>query len=280
MHAIAHHPFRSHLGPLVASRHAGHLPCSSVEEVDPRDRLENEGWYGKGAMRFRAGLLVTDRQRDEALDFVCQNYREAGYSTPDSLAPADVEFVTGAAKRHHRMIGTLSLWRDGAAGLQADEIYAEELNRLRCRGERLGELGRLAMDSRTPALTLLLSMVGKVVAAGCERWHLTHLVIECNPRHVGFYTRALGFSVIGGKRECSLVGAPAVLLHVSAGHLLHVTHQFGRVARIKNVRTEPAAASVDRDIELREPPIVQPVMPGYLLPSNPPAATSLALAGI
>lgn len=241
MHAIAHHRSRSGSSNLVASRFAGHAPHPAGAEHG-QDRMQDEDWHGKGAMRFRAGLLVTDGQYAEALEFVRHNYRMAGYSSPDSLAPAGVDALTGVARRHQKIIGTLSVWRDGAAGLQADEIYAEELDRLRARGERIGELGRLAMDSKTPALTLLLSLVGKVVGGACERWHLTHLVIECNPRHVGFYTRALGFSVIGGKRECALVSAPAVLLHVSAGHLLHVTHQFGRVPRIKNVRAEAGAA--------------------------------------
>lgn len=239
-------------------------------------------------MRFRAGLLISHDQNVEALDFVRQNYRQAGYSIPDSLAPAGVEHVIGAAKRHQKMIGTLSLWRDGSAGLQADEIYGDELSRLRGRGERLGELGRLAMDSRTPALTLLLSMVGKVVGAGCDRWHLTHLVIECNPRHVGFYTRALGFSVIGGERDCALVNAPAVLLHVSTGHLLHVTHQFGRVARIKNVRMDSVTASSERESYPRGASAIGPVMQGYPVAESPlpapvhslaPAFTS-AFAGI
>lgn len=262
MHAIAHHRSRSGSSNLVASRFAGHVAHPSSEEHG-QERMEGEAWYGKGAMRFRAGLLFTDSQHAEALEFVRHNYRTAGYSCPDSLAPSGVDSLTGVAKRHQKIIGTLSVWRDGPAGLQADEIYAEELSRLRARGERIGEIGRLAMDSKTPALTLLLSLVGKVVGAARERWHLTHLVIECNPRHVGFYTRALGFSVIGGKRECALVSAPAVLLHVSAGHLLHVTHQFGRVPRIKNVRAEAGAEGSGGEHVLR--PDQSPLPGGPLL---------------
>lgn len=238
MRAPAHLPLGSAGGYFSPTHLNDPMRAPHVDVHDPHDCMEHESWHGKGGMKFRTGLIASENHVSEALDFVRENYRQAGYATPDSLRPTTADSLTAAAKRHHKMIGTLSLWRDGPAGLQADEIYGDELNRLRRRGDRLGEFGRLAMDSRTPALTLLLSMVGKVAAAGCDRWHLTDFIVECNPRHVGFYTRMLGFSAIGEKRNCSQVGAPAVLLHVAAGHLLHVTRQFGHVARIKCIRTD------------------------------------------
>ena len=42
----------------------------------------------------------------------------------------------------------------------------------------------------------------------------TDMLIEVNPRHVGFYRRSLGFSQIGPERICSRVNAPAVLMHI------------------------------------------------------------------
>jgi hypothetical protein len=42
-----------------------------------------------------------------------------------------------------------------------------------------------------------------------------YAVIEVNPRHVGYYQRALGFAVIGGKHHNHRVNAPAVLMGVS-----------------------------------------------------------------
>ena len=41
------------------------------------------------------------------------------------------------------------------------------------------------------------------------------VVIEVNPRHVGFYRRALGFDVIGAERHNPRVNAPAVLMGMS-----------------------------------------------------------------
>lgn len=181
--------------------------------------LDRETWHGQGKQAYRAGLASTHQHKAHALDFVRKNYREAGYHEPESLAPTSSESVTAIAQRGNSVIGTISLWRDGDVGLQADEIFAPELNRLRQRGAILGEFGRLAFDKQTPFLPLLTALVGKIAHAGCLHWHLTDFLIECNPRHVGFYTRLLGFTVMGDTRNCSQVGAPAVLLHLEAQRL-------------------------------------------------------------
>ena len=41
---------------------------------------------------------------------------------------------------------------------------------------------------------------------------VTDVFIEVNPRHVAFYSRALGFVVAAGERICERVRAPSVLL--------------------------------------------------------------------
>ena len=211
---------------------------------DQASDRERESEHGEGNLAFRAGLATSQTQLGEALDFVRHNYRQVGYLMPDSLAPTASESITALAKRHAKIIGTISLWRDGPAGLQADEIYGDELGRMRARGARLGELGRLAMDSRTPPVTLLLSLFDKVAKAGHAQWHITDFVVECNPRHSGFYRRMFGFTAIGGNRDCNQVGAPAVLLHAAAHHLLHIPQQFGLVGRARGPRTSPLSTPV------------------------------------
>jgi len=80
--------------------------------------MEHESWHGKGGMKFRTGLIASENHVSEALDFVRENYRQAGYATPDSLRPTTADSLTAAAKRHRKMIGTLSLWRDGETDLE------------------------------------------------------------------------------------------------------------------------------------------------------------------
>ena len=86
-------------------------------------------------------------------------------------------------------------------------------------GGYIGEFGRLAMDQETPFLPLLSALVSKLIHVGSREWQLTDFVVECNPRHVSFYTRLMGFSVIGDTRNCTQVDAPAVLLHLGAMQL-------------------------------------------------------------
>jgi len=48
---------------------------------------------------------------------------------------------------------------------------------------------------------------------------VTDVFIEVNPRHVGFYQRALGFAVAAGERFCERVKAPSVLLKLELADL-------------------------------------------------------------
>ena len=63
-----------------------------------------------------------------------------------------------------------------------------------------------------------------------------YVVIEVNPRHVGFYRRSLGFDVIGSERHNPRVDAPAVLMGISFADIAHHLHRHtrrGQTARPK-----------------------------------------------
>jgi hypothetical protein len=53
-----------------------------------------------------------------------------------------------------------------------------------------------------------------------------YVVIEVNPRHVGFYRRSLGFDVIGSERHNSRVDAPAVLMGISFPDIANHLHGY------------------------------------------------------
>jgi hypothetical protein len=48
---------------------------------------------------------------------------------------------------------------------------------------------------------------------------VTDVVVEVNPRHVGFYRRAFGFQPMSDVRTCERVNAPAVLLRLDVAEL-------------------------------------------------------------
>jgi hypothetical protein len=102
--------------------------------------------------------------------------------------------------------------------LPADENFREQLDILRGQGRRLCEPSRLAIDAgvtkRVFASMIHVSYLYAHVLNGFSDY-----VIEVNPRHVAFYQRMLGFERVGPVRQCSRVGAPAVLLRVPLCHM-------------------------------------------------------------
>jgi hypothetical protein len=71
---------------------------------------------------------------------------------------------------------------------------------------------KLAIDKVSKRVFAALIHISYIYAHNIHGY--TDYVIEVNPRHVMFYKRMLGFRDFGGKRECTRVGAPAVLLRL------------------------------------------------------------------
>ncbi|QID19856.1 N-acetyltransferase [Nitrogeniibacter mangrovi] len=122
--------------------------------------------------------------------------------------------LTLIASRGTTMFGTLTLSLDSPEGLCADELYADEIAAARQRGARVCELTRLAIDPAFNSKEVLGSIFHLAYIFGRLVHGMSDLFIEVNPRHVGFYTRMLGFRVAGEERICPRVEAPAVLLHL------------------------------------------------------------------
>jgi hypothetical protein len=114
-----------------------------------------------------------------------------------------------------RIVGTLSVRFDGAGGLHADLLFKQELDEWRQDGVKLCEFGGLAVDKHSHDPKRVLAQIfhlGYLHAhrrARCER-----LVIEVNPRHVGFYRRCLGLVPCTAARHNPRVDAPAVLMSI------------------------------------------------------------------
>ena len=114
-----------------------------------------------------------------------------------------------------KIVGTLSVRFDGKDGLHADLLFKQELDDWRAVGVSLCEFGGLAVDKHSHNAKRVLAQIfhlGYLHAhrrARCER-----LVIEVNPRHVGFYRRCLGLMPYTAARHNPRVDAPAVLMSI------------------------------------------------------------------
>ena len=170
---------------------------------------------------LHVGIAESLDQIEAANRLICQRYAWRGYSLE---AFDDQGQVAGSSQSGHEITffaadpptthGTLTLRLDGPEGLRAEATHRETMHHARARGGRIGELTRLAVAEGVDSRGVLASLFGLVYAVGRIVHGVTDAFIEVNPRHVAFYSRALGFTVASEARFCERVRAPSVLLHL------------------------------------------------------------------
>lgn len=121
-----------------------------------------------------------------------------------------------AAWQDDDLVATLTLGRDGQAGLLSEALYGKEIAGLRQVGRTICEFSRLAVDPDYSSRQLLARLFSSAHDYALTSFGATDAVIEVNPRHVRFYEREFGFAQIGDLRICPRVEAPAVLMHRTA----------------------------------------------------------------
>jgi len=180
------------------------LKSLSVEEVErPLGDFREPGAFkirlaGSAHMRGDAGILVQQR------------YSRKGYRVPTpKSSPNECTF---AAYDDGRLAGTLSLRFDSSDGLAVDEIFRDEMDALRNAGHRICEFIRLAVDASGASRPVLAGLFHTAYLYAKQLRGYDSVVIEVNPRHVGYYRNSLGFVVLGSERANPRVGAPAVLM--------------------------------------------------------------------
>ncbi|RTL46577.1 MAG: hypothetical protein EKK53_03725 [Burkholderiales bacterium] len=179
----------------------------------------------------------------DALDLVARRYGERGLAVSRERFSSRREHgdvvCTARDRASERIVGTLSVRFDGPAGLHADLLFAHELNEWRSDGDSLCEFGGLAVDRHSHDPKRVLAQIfhlGYLHAhrrAGCDR-----LVIEVNPRHVGFYRRCLGLVPMTAARHNPRVDAPAVLMSIDFASIREqISLWGGRPERLGAART-------------------------------------------
>lgn len=141
-------------------------------------------------------------------------------SNESTLAPtATPRTTTLVARADERVLGTVTVGADASSGLLADQRYRPEVDRIRKHSKGLCEFTRLAVDPLSGSQRILANMFNVAFVLARHLHRASDLVMEVNPRHVGYYRRMLGCIVAGPETVCPRVGAPAVLLHLSLEHV-------------------------------------------------------------
>lgn len=176
--------------------------------LGPETRFEND--------RFKIRLASNLHSHRSATLLVNRLYSARGYVSDaaghaESPGPELITLLVYDAE--DQPIGTVTLGSDGSDGLLADGLFKHELDELRqIPGARLLELTRFAMDrhrgnSKQVVATLINMAYLYTQWLGCN-W----MVIEVNPRHIGFYEDCMGFRRLGDEKTCPRVNAPTVLM--------------------------------------------------------------------
>lgn len=141
-------------------------------------------------------------------------YASRGYNLQTTVSH-DCDMSSLVVQINGQAQGTLSIRMDDGY-LAAEGQYPEYVSALRARGARICEMGKLAIDPGVRSKRVLGAIfhIAWIVAFRARR--ATDVIIEVNPRHAAFYRRMLRFDALGPQRMCERVGAPAVLLHISA----------------------------------------------------------------
>ena len=142
---------------------------------------------------------------------LCKKNRHGLRVTPYHLLPTTCVF---GAFVHGEIISTMTLIGDGELGLPMESMYAEQVQRRRDAGLRVGEVSCLAdrRTSRRQFFEVFLNL--SRLMAQFARFHgLDQLLVVVHPKHARFYVRYLGFVPMGGLTECPHVeNKPAVAL--------------------------------------------------------------------
>jgi hypothetical protein len=174
---------------------------------------------------FHIRMANSLRRREAASLLIRKMYGWRGYAfEPSRIHEANK--ITLYAETGGVVVGTMSLCLDSQVLLPADENFSDKLDALRAQGRRLCEPSRLAIykgDSKRVFASLI--HISYIYARNMHGF--TDYVIEVNPRHVMFYQRMLGFHDFGAERECTRVGAPAVLLRLPLEHMGDQIRAFG-----------------------------------------------------
>ncbi len=107
---------------------------------------------------------------------------------------------TLVAKIGERVVGAISMVKDGPIGLPLEGVYRAEVEQLRAAGDRLAEVGSLAIapEHRNVGLVQLLYRYVFDVASARD---VDRFVIAVHPRSESAYSTPLLFERFGGERH-------------------------------------------------------------------------------
>lgn len=177
----------------------------------------------KPSSEYSIQLATDSKTRRAAYHLAYQVYQEKGYTLTNekqlliNAYDHDDDTAVLAVMHNNKVIGTATMvFNHNKHASPVETIFADEIQALRNRGEKIVEISRLAISSehRNSAEVMLLLINHIAIYTDCIKQY-SCLCIEVNPRHKTFYKAMLCFEEIGSERPSPFVkDAPAVLLYL------------------------------------------------------------------
>jgi hypothetical protein len=191
----------------LRAQHAS--PCEITHQACWVDLLRHSARSAPDALRTL--VAVSPEQLQAAHALVQKRYAWRGYQFKADQAETDSgEPTTLLAQAGAQLLATLTV--RPRSPLYAERSYGDDIRQMCAAGRCIGELVRLAVERGVDWKGALDALVQGAYFVSRVLHALTDIVIEVNPRHVRFYERVFGFSVIATGGICSRVNAPSVLM--------------------------------------------------------------------
>lgn len=188
------------------------------ESIDSKDGNKNSEFADSRLTRN------IDEMKD-AFNLVYRTYFQTGLQQSNSssmrigfhdILPSSHLLIV---KNDGKVCGTLTLVRDTNGKLPIDELFSEEIARIRETGSLVCELSALAVDadlSNGERWGILLSLFRKAFILGHDLLGCTDFCMMIHPRHCTYYQRKFYFEKIGDAKPFEKVnGAPAVPMRLN-----------------------------------------------------------------
>ena len=185
---------------------------------------------------FKIRLARSHDYTRAASTLVQQRYAKRGYRA--LTTPSNPNIWTFSAYVEGHVAGSITVRLDSSEGVAADALYRNEIDAIRRARHRVCEFTRLAVEATRRSQPVLAGLFHTAYLFAWRIRNFDYVVIEVNPRHVGFYRRSLGFDVIGSQRHNASVDAPAVLMGIRFADIArHLHRHVGAVKRPTKARS-------------------------------------------
>ena len=164
--------------------------------------------------KFGIRLADNDEGRSSASYLINKMYAWRGY-TGTHKVDYNPNRITLSASDHGEVMGTVTLSLDSPMKLLADEIFHDQIDRIRQRGGKVCEITKLAFDPMVRSKSALAALFHILFIYARHLHGRTDVFIEVNPRHRRYYEIMLGFQQLCEMRHNPRVDAPAYLLWAS-----------------------------------------------------------------